>query len=413
MKRLATCLLMASVLGGVGMFSLGALAQGELNYTTSDPITYPRGIYAGEVAGVATNSKGHIFVYQRAGNPYSSLGGSRIFVHGQDQVLEFDGAGKFIREIGKGIYANLVASSVRVDSHDNVWAVDRYAGMVVKYSPDGSQILMLLGRKPESINVTQVGGGGGRGGRGAAAAGGGEPGAEAGAAPAGGRAAAAGGDAGAAPAAGGRAAAAGGRAAAAGGRGGGGRGRGPAGAGGQQDVITGSSDVAWDASGNIFISDGYGGNNRIAKFTPDGVFVASFGKTGSDNDSLDNPRSIAVDSDGNVYVADHNNHRVQVLSNDLKSVVRTISGVGDPAAVCISGGARPYLYVSNSNPVNDLDAGGEIYRVDLSGNVLGHFGKAGKAPHEFASVNQLDCRQANTLYTAEVGGYRVQKVTLR
>ena len=171
--------------------------------------------------------------------------------------------------------------------------------------------------------------------------------------------------------------------------------------------------MAWDASGNIFIADGYGGNNRIAKFTSDGVFVESFGSTGSGDNQLDNPRSIAVDASGNVYVADHNNHRVQVLSNDLHSVVRTITGVGDPAAVCISGGARPYLYVSNSNPMNDLDKGGEIYRLDLSGSVLGHFGSAGKAPRQFASVNQMDCRQANTLYTAEAGAYRVQKVTLR
>jgi sugar lactone lactonase YvrE len=228
--------------------------------------------------------------------------------------------------------------------------------MVIKFSPDGSRILMLLGRKPESINVT-VAGAAGRGGRG--------------------------------------------------------RGNRAPGQGGDQDLFTGASDVAFDAAGNIFVADGYGGNNRVAKFTPDGVFVASFGKTGSDNASLDNPRSVAVDAMGNVYVADHDNHRVQVLSNDLKSVVRTIDGVGDPAAVCVSPGAHPYLYVSNSNPMDDLEKGGEIYRVELSGQVVGRFGTAGKAPREFASVNQIDCRQAGTLYTAETGGFRVQKVTLR
>ncbi|MGH9667234.1 MAG: peptidyl-alpha-hydroxyglycine alpha-amidating lyase family protein, partial [Bryobacteraceae bacterium] len=132
MKRLVSCLLAAGVLTGTA-----ALAQGDLNYTAAGIIKYPAGIYAGEVAGVATNSKGDIFVYQRAGHPYASLGGSRIFVHGQDQLLEFDGTGKYVREIGKGVYADLVANSVRVDAHDNVWAVDRAAGMVIKYSPDG------------------------------------------------------------------------------------------------------------------------------------------------------------------------------------------------------------------------------------------------------------------------------------
>ena len=69
MKRLAQCLLAASVLTGTA-----ALAQGELNYTAADIIKYPAGKYAGEVAGVATNAAGHIFVYQRSGNPYRLAG---------------------------------------------------------------------------------------------------------------------------------------------------------------------------------------------------------------------------------------------------------------------------------------------------------------------------------------------------
>jgi hypothetical protein len=383
MKRLVSCLLAASAFIGTA-----ALAQGELNFTVSDPIKYPNGIYAGEVAGVATNSKGHLFVFQRAGNPYASLGGSRIFVHGQDQLLEFDQTGKFVREIGKGNYSSLVANSVRVDAKDNVWTTDKYSGMVIKFSPDGSRIEMLLGRKPESINVTIAGGGarGAAAGRGAAAAAAGR---------------AADGTAGGRAAAGQAAVGRGGRAA-----------RLP-GQGNDQDLFTGATDVAWDASGNVFVADGFNGNNRIAKFTADGVFIASFGATGNGDNQLDSPRSIATDAMGNVYVADHNNHRVQVLSNDLKSVVRTINGVGDPWAVCISPGAHPYLYVSNSNPMDDLDKGGEIYKLELSGTPVGHFGQAGKGPKQFATVNQIDCRQANTLYTAEAGGYRVQKVKLQ
>ncbi len=373
MKKFALCLLAATTLAGTA-----ALAQGELNYTTADVVKFPRTIYAGEVAGVATNSKGHIFVFQRAGNPWIALGGSRIFTHGGDQLLQFDQNGTFVREIGKANYAATVANSVRVDARDNIWAVDRTSGMVIKFAPDGSRILMLLGRKPESINVTIAGGGGA--GRGAAPA--------EGAAPAAARGAAA---AATAPAAG---------------RGG------PPGAGSQADTFSGSSDVAWDAQGNIFVSDGWGANNRVAKFTPDGVFVKSFGQTGSDNQSLNSPRSLAVDAVGNVYVADHNNNRVQVLDNNL-NYVRSITGVGAPWAVCISPGATQYLYVSNSNTPDNLEAAGEIYKLQLNGSVVGRFGKAGKGPREFGTVNQMDCRQANTLYTAEAGAWRVQKVTLR
>ena len=191
----------------------------------------------------------------------------------------------------------------------------------------------------------------------------------------------------------------------------GGRG-GPPGTGNQADTFTGPSDVAFDAQGNIFVADGWGANNRVAKFTPDGVFIKSFGRTGSDNESLNSPRSLAVDAVGNVYVADYGNNRVQVLDNNL-TYLRSVSGVGAPSAICVSPGATQYLYVSNSNPMDNLDTAGEIYKLQLNGSVVGRFGRAGKAPREFASVNQIDCRQANTVYTAEVGAWRVQKVTLK
>jgi YVTN family beta-propeller protein len=170
--------------------------------------------------------------------------------------------------------------------------------------------------------------------------------------------------------------------------------------------------VAFDAQGNVFVADGWGANNRVAKFTSEGVFVKTFGKTGTDNESLNSPRSIATDAVGNVYVADHNNNRVQVLDNNL-NYVRSITGVGSPWAVCVSPGATQYLYVSNSNTPDDLDTAGEIYKLQLNGTVVGKFGKAGKGPREFGTVNQMDCRQPNTVYTAEAGAWRVQKVTLR
>jgi hypothetical protein len=387
MKRFALTLLAASTLAGTASF-----AQTDLTYTTADVIKFPRTIYAGEVAGVATNSRGHIFVHQRAGNPWIAMGAARIFTHGGDQLLQFDQNGNYVREIGKGNYAATVANSVRVDRNDNIWTVDRSGMTVIKFAPDGSRILMLLGRKPESINITIVGGAG----RGAAPA-----------APAAGAAAAA---PGVTPA-GAAAATAAGRGAAPAAAGRGGRGGVP-GAGSQADTFTGPSDVAFDAQGNIFISDGWGANNRVAKFTSEGVFVKSFGKTGDDNESLNSPRSLAIDAIGNVYVADYNNKRVQVLDNNL-NYLRTIAVTGAPWAVCVSPGATQYLYVSNSNPMDNLDIAGEIYKLQLNGTVVGKFGRAGKAPREFATVNQMDCRQANTVYTAEAGAWRVQKVTLK
>src|SRR5215471_19600588 len=69
----------------------------------------PAGESLGESVAVATNSKGHIFVYHRRDT-------TRLF--------EFDPKGTFIREIGKGYYGFEFAHSVRVDKDDNIWTVD-------------------------------------------------------------------------------------------------------------------------------------------------------------------------------------------------------------------------------------------------------------------------------------------------
>src|SRR3954466_8979190 len=84
----------------------------------------PNKLYLGEVPGIATNSKGHIFVYSRTGTTTATLGGSRVFTHGGSRLFEFDDKGAFVREIGVGIYGFVFAHVVRVDSQDNIWVVD-------------------------------------------------------------------------------------------------------------------------------------------------------------------------------------------------------------------------------------------------------------------------------------------------
>src|SRR5271155_3212451 len=61
----------------------------------------PEHIHLGEAAGVATNSKGHVFVYTRTGDAYATTGSSRTFVHGGSRLFEFDQTGKFVREFGQ------------------------------------------------------------------------------------------------------------------------------------------------------------------------------------------------------------------------------------------------------------------------------------------------------------------------
>src|SRR5262245_2108380 len=228
--------------------------------SNADLLKTPNDVFVGEVGGVGANSKGQIFVYTRTGHPYATLSDNRTFLRGGSRLFQFDQTGKYVRELGQDVYGFNAAIGLRVDPQDNIWTIDAAAAQVVKFDPEG-RVALVLGRKPEAIGVRAGAPGGGRGG----------PPAEGGrgAAPAGGEAGR--GAPGAAPA--------GAPAAAAGGRGGG---RGPAGSGVPGSTFSRPSDVAWDRAGNIYIADGLGANNRIAKFDKDGKFIKQWGSTGAE-----------------------------------------------------------------------------------------------------------------------------------
>ena len=136
-----------------GLLAAAALAQNsapEIKFdSVANAIQLPAGLYLGEVAGVATNSKGDIFVYTRTGHPTVTIGTMRPFAHGSSRMFEFDRTGKYVREIGKDSYGFMTAAQVRVDPSDNIWAVDEMSNMVMKFDPEG-RVAMLLGRKSES-----------------------------------------------------------------------------------------------------------------------------------------------------------------------------------------------------------------------------------------------------------------------
>ena len=99
------------------------------------------------------------------------------------------------------------------------------------------------------------------------------------------------------------------------------------------------TDVAFDQQGNIFVSDGYF-DARVVKYDKTGRFVKAVGKRGNGNLEFNTPHSIATDFQGNVYVGDRGNARVQVLDNDLNWKANYTT-VGNPWAVCVSGGPGP------------------------------------------------------------------------
>jgi sugar lactone lactonase YvrE len=355
--------------------------------TNADLLRTPPDIFVGEVGGVGANSKGQIYVYTRTGHPYATLGDNRTFSRGGSRLFQFDANGKFVRELGQDVYGFNSAIGLRVDPQDNVWTIDAAANQVVKFDPEG-RITLVLGRKPETISVRPGPAGGGRGGAGGPEGGRG-----------GGRGDAPGGPPGAAPAAG---------APQGGGRGGA---AGPPGSGVPGSSFSRPSDVAWDRAGNVYVTDGIGTNNRIAKFDKDGKFIKHWGSTGSGQGQFSGAKALAIDAHGNVYVADAGNKRIQVFDSEgtFKS---EFANVGTPIAMCMTRGTTQYLYVSHAGDEDGMEDAA-IYKVQLDGKVVGKFGAAGKLPKQFGLANSIDCRNENELLIGEMTNWRVQKVTLK
>ena len=315
----------------------------------------PPDLYLGEVAGVAVNSKGHVFVFSRGNTTGPAYGAAAA------QLLEFDGDGKFVREIGHNLYAWSFAHSVKVDRENNIWVADKGSDMVIKFDPEG-RVAMVFGRKQEAS------------------------------------------DEGTAPL------------------------KHPKPPLPPVDgMFRQVTDMAWDADGNTYISDGYI-NSRIAKIDKDGNWVKSWGESGDGPGQFNTPHNIAVDEQGNVYVADRGNRRIQVFDGDGKFLRQITIDVpaptdarpaignkptqttgtmapGAPWTVCITPPPHQVLYTSDAFP-------GRIYKLSLDGKVLGMLGKSGKQLGQFGWIHEIACPSENVLFVAELLNWRVQKLVL-
>ena len=189
------------------------------------------------------------------------------------------------------------------------------------------------------------------------------------------------------------------------------------------------TDMAWDAAGDTFISDGYI-NSRVAKYDKDGKWIKSFGEPGSGPGQLNTPHSIATDNQGNVYVANRGNSRIEVFDGDGKylrqikisepfdyantvpiignkppvDLVGTM-GPGAPWTVCITPGPNQVLYASDAFP-------GRVYKISLDGKVMGKMGGTGRQLKQFGWIHEIACPSENEIYVGELINWRMQKLNL-
>jgi NHL repeat len=331
-----------------------------------NPLKYSADMNLGEVLGVAVNSKGRVMVLNHPGSATSGP----LYGNATTQLLEFDENGKFVREVGRGVYGLGYAHSVRYDKYDNLWVVDKGTNSVMRFNPAG-YVTLNLGRRPEGPDEPAWYRGNGL--------------------------------ARSEPA--------------------------PVHVDGQFRTPT---DIAWDSDDNIYISDGYT-NSRVAKFDKHGNWIKSWGSRGNGGQhanenpgQFNTPHNIGVDRQNNVYVADRGNRRIQVFDRDgtfqrfihltapydktrhpvLGNLSPNPPDETPPWTLCITNTPTQYLYTSDQEP-------GRIYKLTLDGRIVGMLGESGHEVGQFNWIHGIACPSEDVLYVADMNNWRVQKLQLR
>jgi 6-bladed beta-propeller len=325
--------------------------------STPDFFKLPEGMYFGEVSGVAVNSKKHVFVLSRGNTSGPAYGAAAA------QLLEFDSAGKFVREIGKNLYAWSFAHAVRVDRYDNLWVADKGSDVVVRFDPQG-RVTRVFGRKVEASDegahplehpkpplpavdglFRQV-----------------------------------------------------------------------------TDMTWDSSDNVYISDGYInsrvakYDKDG----NWVGSWGKLGSGPGQFNQVHSIASDSQNRIYVADRFNQRIQIFDTSGKLLNTIKIDVPAPPNSPVAIGNrpteaspghmhpgsPWALCITPGPVQYLYVSDAYP-------GRIYKLTLDGKILGWLGGSGKTLKKFGWIHEMACPSENELYVAEILNWRAQKLTLR
>ena len=173
------------------------------------------------------------------------------------------------------------------------------------------------------------------------------------------------------------------------------------------------TDIAFASDGSIYVSDGYG-NNRVAKFSSDGKFLFDWGHKGQGPGEFDLPHSVAVDAQGNVYVADRSNARIQVFDSNGKFLKAWKSPeLGRPWSLTF--GPDNLLYVVDGGDLKPAPPDrGQILKLDLSGKILAKWSRFGNYDGQIYWGHDLAVGKDGAVYVGDVyHGMRVQKFVPR
>jgi DNA-binding beta-propeller fold protein YncE len=120
------------------------------------------------------------------------------------------------------------------------------------------------------------------------------------------------------------------------------------------DYLNGASSIAVASNGDVYVGDGHGGttNDRVIKFDKNGKFITAWGKHGKAPGEFDQLHGIALDSQGRLFVADRGNGRIQVFDPAGKFITEW-KQFGRPSDIAIDKNDMMYVADSQSTPTNN------------------------------------------------------------
>ncbi|WAC42262.1 gliding motility-associated C-terminal domain-containing protein [Pedobacter sp. SL55] len=179
------------------------------------------------------------------------------------------------------------------------------------------------------------------------------------------------------------------------------------GAGVAQNQFQNPAAIFIDKDGNLFVPDMT--NNRIQKWAPGavtGTTVAGGNGIGNGAHQFNRPTGVAVDKDGNIYVADQNNRRVQKWAPGATSGVTLASGIGSPTRLCFDGNGNLYVSAQSDDRILMFANATGAARVVAGGN------GNGRGANQLASPTGIFVDDRNNLYICDTDNTRIQKWVL-
>lgn len=289
------------------------LGDGQYTYATTGANwgTLPAGANYKEATSVAVDSQDNVYVFNRGTHP----------------MVVFDSEGNLLRTWGHGVFD--IPHGVAVGPDDSVYCIDSGDSTVRKFTPEG-ELLMTLG-EPDAVPPPMSG-----------------------------------------------------------------------------KPFNRPTTVAFaPGSDNFYVADGYS-NAHVHRFSGDGKLLDTWGASGTEEGHFNIVHDIAVDGAGRVYIADRENHRVQIFSADGTYLTQWVN-LSKAACVAADPRGEDLIYVGeyfggiDSNAMG-MDLGPRISILDTAGNVLARLGREsyGDAAGRFYSPHSLAIDSKGNIYVAEV-----------